>query len=143
MSQLGIAPLVLVAGGATAAAAGSGATIAAQNWWERFGQFRTDSIMQYLGLKKPPSIPQSPSPAFAPPPAPQTASKLTTWSPDDLWEATVQRSQQYAKDMTYMRSAGTSAPLIQPLPGDRSGDNTKLWLVLGAGAFALVLLIRR
>lgn len=143
MSQLGIAPLVLVAGGATAAAAGSGATIAAQTWWERFGRFRTDSVLQYFGLQNPPVIPQSPSPAFAPPAAPQTAAKLTTWTPDDLWETTVQRSQQYTKDMDFMRALTQNAPLVTSLRSDDSGDLSRLWVLLGVGAFALVVLIRR
>lgn len=143
MSQLGLAPLILVAGGATAAAAGSGATIAAQTWWERFGRFRTDSVLQYFGLQNPPAIPQSPSPAFAPPAAPQTPAKLTTWTPDDLWETTVQRSQQYAKDMDFMRSFTQNAPLVTSLRSDDSGDLSRLWLLLGVGAFAFVVLIRR
>lgn len=140
MSQLGIAPWLIYSG--AAAAAGSGATLGVQTWWDRFGQYRTSSILEYLRIKDPPAIPQSPSPAFGPPPAPQTAAKMADWSPDDLWETTVQRSQQYAQDMNFMRTAGANRPLIAPLASDQAG-NGRFWLLAGLGAVAVVLLIRR
>lgn len=144
MSQLGVAPLLIYGGvAAGSAAAGAGATLGIQTWWERFGQYRTSSILELLHLKDPPSIPTSPSPAATPPAAPQTAAKLATWSPDDLWEVTVQRSQQYAQDMDFMRTAGANQPLVSPLPGDRTADSSRFWLLAGIGVVAVVLLVRR
>lgn len=140
MSQLGIAPLILVAGGA----AGTGAFyLTGEALQESYDRGRINSLLQWMGIKNTPSIPQSPSPAFGPPPAPQTAGKMETWTPDDLWEVTVQRSQQYAKDMDFVRTAGAKQPLVSPLPGDRTADNSRFWLLAGLGVVAVVLLVRR
>ena len=90
--------------------------------------------LQYLGWKDDPTIVAPPSPAYAPPIAPQTESAMNTWNLDQQAEAYAQRGIQYISDKDYFgalladKTPTVGMPVGDPAP---KSDNTLLWILGG------------
>lgn len=131
-SKLGIAPLILVGGAAAATAAGAGTQYAwsewgapaLNSWWTNFSQ-------AFLGADAP-SLNTQAHPNFQAPAAPQTPGKMTTWTPDDLAEATAQRRIQFD---VQQRASSNSTP-ASPGPGIPS------WVWIAAAAVGGIVVLR-
>ena len=131
---LGAVPLipVIVAGGV---AAGTGGTLLAQ-WAWRKAQETSALLAQTIGLTPTPVLAPTPS-TSGPPPAPRTAEKLTSWKPEDIFEAQAQRTQAEQRVTAQL----TAQPAAKAAPGT---DSTP-WLIAAGvvGAISLVLILTR
>ncbi len=127
-AQLGIAPLVAVAAGTTAVAAGAALT----RFSDAYVLPYVTAAAQYVGLADTPQVVQSPRAIL--PPAPQTEAKLTTWTIDDLWEAGAQRQAQITLDMDHTRKLAAEADKTSPSTG-----SSGMWMLAAAGAGILAL----
>ncbi len=136
---LGVAPLIIAGAAAGGAVAYQGVKSSYESGW--FNDF-----LQLVGLKATPTITMS-TPAAAPPPAPKTAAKMNTWTPEDSAEAMAQKQQQFDRDTAAIQAnaggpstAGTATPLL-----DTSGQLSP-WLIAACavgGASILLLVSRR
>lgn len=73
------------------------------------------------------------------PPAPITEPMLRQWTPEVLTEATAQRTAGFVQAQAAGLPGG--GIVIQPLPGDESLVPWWLYLGLGVGALALLMLV--
>lgn len=106
--------------------------------------YYVDPILQYLGLKDAPTISTPPSPAYAPPIAPQTGPAMIAWTPDQQAEAYAQRGVQYTDDTNYFGSllqggSGVNASGSNAIPPIAPKSNNTVAWVLGGVAAVLFL----
>lgn len=92
---LGIAPAILIGGGA---AAGAAVTGAAAGVVSSYNSGFLNNLFQTLGLKDTPSLPIT-NPALLAPSAPQTEYAMKYWSPDWQNEAAAQRQVQHRAEV--------------------------------------------
>jgi hypothetical protein len=90
----------------------------------------------------------APAPGFQPPPAPQTAEKMTDWTPNDVYEAQGQRGAQFGLDSEYHRAisgsgsdgSGGSAPSGSGNAPNGS-SHTLEWVLAGAATVLFLALV--
>lgn len=89
-------------------------------------------LLQSIGIEKPSTMRPSSQTQFQPPPSPQTAPAMTTWSPDQASEATAQQAVQSGLDTAYLQSVVSDLTSTAGAPPDNTapGVPTWLWLVL-------------
>jgi len=91
-----------------------------------------------------PALPATTAPAMRPAPAPQTAAKMITWTPDDWLESLAQRQQQYDADIaTFRAAAAATVASNATVPDPTASNHTMLWVLGTAAALSTAVLIFR
>lgn len=130
---LGIAPAILIGGGAVAGAAATGAAAGVVS---SYNSGFLNNLFQTLGLKDTPSLPIT-NPALLAPSAPQTEHAMRYWTPAWQNEAAAQRQVQHR---TESEAWATSGPVSE---SDSSITQGLLALVAVAAIGAGMLLNKR
>lgn len=136
--RLGIAPILIYAAGAAAAAGGAAV---GDSLHDSYQSGYINNLLQYWGIRDTPAIPKAPNTMV--PPAPLTAKKVKTWTPDDLAEATAQRGAQYKLDTNWIRALNSGGSGNNDSPDKPKEEMTWIWVALAASAVGVILLLRR